>query len=150
MKPVEKSITVPLTPTEAFDLFTADIDQWWPMASHSVGGAGSNVTFANHKGGDITETTSAGENLIWGRIIAHDPGKYLAFTWFPGRSEAEATVVTVSFTKTKTGTRCDLAHGGFEVLGPVADAVSTAYLKGWGLVLGCFDRAARTRHVVFA
>lgn len=52
--------------------------------------------------------------------------------------------MTVTFTQTKDGTRCDLTHGGFDILGDTADAVSTSYLTGWDMVLGCYASAVMT------
>jgi len=141
--PINKSLTVPLSAEDAFTLFTTDIDTWWPKATHSVKGAKSKVTFATHKGGDIIETDEDGNTHVWGTIIAIDPGKYLAFSWHPGRPASEATTVTVAFTATKDGTLCELTHGGFEVLGPTADAISTSYLHGWDMVLGCYASAIK-------
>ena len=141
--PINKSLTVPLSPQDAFTLFTDDMDTWWPKASHSVKGAASKVRFPDHKGGDIIETGEDGSENVWGSLIAYDPGSHLAFSWHPGRGPDEATVVTVSFTETADGTRCDLTHGGFEVLGDTADAVSTSYLHGWDMVLGCFASAVK-------
>lgn len=142
--PINKSLIVPLTPTEAFALFTDDIDTWWPKGTHSVSGEKAKLKFPNHKGGEITETDENGVITIWGRLIAYDPSKYLAFSWYPGRTEKEATVVTVTFTQTQDGTRCDLTHGGFDILGDTADAVSTSYLHGWNMVLGCYAVASKT------
>ncbi len=142
--PINKTLTVPLTPTEAFALFTQNIDTWWPKASHSVSGAKAKIRFPDHKDGEITEESENGDIAVWGKLIAYDPGQYLAFTWHPGRSDKEATVVTVTFTQTEAGTRCDLTHGGFDILGDTADAVSTSYLHGWDMVLGCYKSAART------
>jgi len=141
--PITKTLTVPLRPDEAIALFTADIDRWWPKASHSVKGAKPKLTFPTHKCGKITETGEDGEVAIWGKVIAYDPGSYLAFTWHPGRPEAEATVVTLTFSQTKDGTLCELTHGGFDILGDTADAVSASYLQGWDLVLGCYVKAAK-------
>lgn len=141
--PINKTLEVPLDPQEAFTLFTKDIDGWWPKTSYSVTGAKAKLTFPTHKGGEIIETGPDGETAVWGTLIAYDPGKFLAFTWHPGRSDQEATVVTVSFTQTANGTRCELTHGGFEILGDTADAVSTSYLHGWDMVLGCFASAAK-------
>ncbi len=145
--PIEKTITVPLNPADAFALFTDGIDKWWPGATHSVsankGKTPKKITFPKQKGGDITELTEDGDTVLWGRIIAYDPGKYLAFSWFPGKSDAEATVVTVTFKDTGDGTQCDLTHGGFDILGDLADAVSTSYLTGWDLVLGNYCAAAK-------
>ena len=36
---IVKEVVVPCAPERAFDLFTARIHSWWPMATHSVGGA---------------------------------------------------------------------------------------------------------------
>ncbi len=145
--PINKTVSVPLTPAEAFTLFTDGIDKWWPGESHSVS-AGKNksprtIGFDTHKGGKITEITDAGETAIWGTILAYDLGEYLAFTWHPGKSEDQATVVTVRFSATEAGTRCELSHGGFDILGDLADAVSTSYLHGWDMVLGCFVTTAQ-------
>jgi len=145
MTPIEKSVTVPLSPQAAFELFTDNMDTWWPGDSHSVASYKKlemkKVTFPKHVGEDIIEEDETGETYVWGSIIAYDPGKYLAFHWHPGRPADQATVVTLTFTQTENGTRCDLTHGGFEILGPEADAVSTSYLHGWDLVLGCFCSA---------
>ena len=141
--PINKSLVVPLTPSEAFALFTDDLDVWWPKATHSVTGAKAKLVFPTHKDGEITEEGDDGKVAIWGKLIAYDPGKYLAFTWHPGRPAQEATVVTVTFTQTTAGTRCNLTHGGFDILGNTADAVSTSYLHGWDMVLGCYASAAK-------
>jgi hypothetical protein len=37
--PIIKSVLVPLTPQEAFNLFLSDLDKWWPSESHSVSGS---------------------------------------------------------------------------------------------------------------
>lgn len=144
--PIEKSVTVPLSPQDAFDLFTENMDTWWPGENHSVSAQKNvefkNIRFPKHVGEDIVEQDANDDTHIWGSIIAYHPGKYLAFHWHPGRPADQATVVTVTFTQSAQGTRCDLTHGGFDILGPEADAVSTSYLNGWDLVLGCFCSAA--------
>ena len=144
--PIQKSVTVPLDPHEAFALFTQEIATWWPGDRHSLsardGKTPKDIRFGTHKGDAIREILEDGSEEIWGRILAYDPGRYLAFTWFPGGSEDNASIVTVTFEETEDGTRCDLNCGGFTILGAVTDAVSTSYLKGWQLVLGCYASAA--------
>ena len=141
--PINKTLTVPLNAIDAFALFTKDMDTWWPKDPFSVKGANSKVTFPDHKNGDIIETAEDGTVNIWGTLIAYEPRKYLAFSWHPGRDPEEATMVTVAFTETEDGTRCDLTHGGFDILGDTADAASTSYLRGWDMVLGCYASAAK-------
>ncbi len=142
--PINKTLTVPLNTKDAFALFTQEIDTWWPKGTHSVKGAKTKISFAGHKDGEIIETDDEGQTHLWGTIIAYDPGRYLAFSWHPGRPPQEATVVTVTFTQTPDGAQCDLSHGGFDILGPTADAISTSYLHGWDMVLGCYTAAANT------
>ncbi len=139
--PIEKTLDVPLNPADAFELFTKNMDSWWPKDPFSVTGGSSTVVFPDHNGGDIIETGADGSTNVWGTLTAYDPGKFLAFSWHPGRGPEEATMVTVEFTETADGTRCDLTHGGFEILGDTADAVSASYLSGWDLVLGCYFKA---------
>ncbi|PRY79005.1 uncharacterized protein YndB with AHSA1/START domain [Yoonia maritima] len=140
--PIHKIVDVPLTPEDAFALFTDGIDSWWPGAAYSEsfsdGRTPRNIRIETHKGGKIIETTKSGAECIWGEIIAYNPGRFLSFTWHPGQPAAKATVVAISFKATQTGTQCDLTHGGFDILGPIADAVSTCYLTAWHSVLGCF------------
>ncbi len=43
LDPVEKSVVVPLHPVDAFDLFTMGLNDWWPVASHSLSAAGGDT-----------------------------------------------------------------------------------------------------------
>ena len=147
MTPLHKTTTVPLSPQDAFDLFMEDLDQWWPKDRHASD-LNAKLFVEPFKNGTIVEVLPNGIRNVWGRIIAWEPGQYMAFTWFPNVSEDEATVVAVSFKLTQDGTKLDLTHGGFDVLGDTADAVSTSYLLGWDLVLGSYCFAASKLRVM--
>ena len=147
MTPIVKTTHVPLSPQEAFDLFMADLDYWWPKDRHAAS-KGSRLDVEARKNGDIVEVMPDGSRKIWGRIIGWEPGRYMAFTWHPDGPEDEATIVAVSFKPTPDGTQVDLTHGRFEVLGETADAVSTSYLLGWDLVLGSYCYAASKLRVM--
>lgn len=145
--PILKSVTVPLDAEAAFDLFARRIDSWWPAGRHSAsarsGTLPRSLTIEPFKGGRILEITSDGRAVVWGQVIAWDPGRYLAFTWAPEGDEDGETVVAISFVPTPEGTRLDLAQGApAAVLGELADAVSTTRLRGWRLVLGCYSARA--------
>ncbi|MEJ6398470.1 SRPBCC domain-containing protein [Yoonia sp. 208BN28-4] len=146
MTPIAKTVTVPLSPEDAFRLFFADIARWWPLESHSVSGKSARLTVEPHKNGLLIERGPDGSEHIWGTIIGWEDGKYAAFSWHPGRSEDEATVVTVSFKPGADGCVVDLTHGGFDILGDTADAVSRSYLTGWNMVLGCYCSAVTQVH----
>lgn len=148
MTPIQKTITVPLTATAAFTLFLKDISVWWPTQSHSVTGPNGpqpNIEVEMRKGGKITEITANGKRIPWGEILGWEDGAYASFTWHPGRDADEATVVSVIFEGTQEGCRVKLTHGGFDILGPTADAVSQSYLSGWDMVLGSYHTAANNQ-----
>ena len=57
VEPVRKSVTVPATPQRAFELFTAHMQEWWPLRTHSVGAEDAvGVAFGAAVGASIVET----------------------------------------------------------------------------------------------
>ena len=55
--PIRREILVDANPQTAFEVFTGRIAQWWPLAEHSVYGAGATVAF---DGGQIVERSPDG------------------------------------------------------------------------------------------
>ena len=137
LEPIRKEITVPLDPGAAFQLFTAGIDRWWPLASHSVAGEDAvRIEFEMYNGGSIIEHTHEGAQHVWGTVTRWEPPSAVAFTWHPGREASSAQLVEVSFTPDRAGCRVSLVHGGWDLLGDSASALRDRYEKGWTLVLG--------------
>lgn len=136
--PIRREIVVDLDAREAFELFTARIGEWWPVASHSVFGAGASVAFEN---GRIIET-SEGHTSEWGTVTEWDPGARVSFTWHPGAPAERASAVTVTFTpRGGERTLVVLEHSGWEVYDDPA-AVRREYEHGWPAVLDGYQRAA--------
>ena len=135
--PITKRISVPLPPEQAFRLFTSDMTSWWPLESHSVfQGDASRVEFPEQAGRPITEYASDGRSAVWGTVIEVDPPSGVRFTWHPGRGPETAQEVEVTFTADGDGTRVELTHTGWDVLGEKAEETRSGYDSGWGLVLG--------------
>ncbi|MFT7147123.1 MAG: hypothetical protein ACJASZ_002005, partial [Yoonia sp.] len=63
--PITKSLTVPLSASDAFKLFTDNIDTLWPKESHSVKGATSTLRFPKDE--YIIETGEDGTTAVWGK-----------------------------------------------------------------------------------
>lgn len=144
--PIRKSVTVPLDAPSAFDLFTRDLDRWWPKDTHSLAGRDGNdkktkVVLEPRIGGKVIETLPDGRTAAWATVIDWAPGARLALSWYVGRDEDEATDLVVRFTQTEAGTRVDLTHGGFDALGADAEVMCATYASGWDHVLGqCYAR----------
>ena len=136
--PIRRQVVVELAPDEAFELFTARIGDWWPLAELSVFGAGATVAFAD---GEIVETFD-GRTSIWGSVTEWEPGARLSFTWHPGRAADRASSVIVSFTARESSqTVVVLEHSGWEAFDDPAGA-RREYEQGWPKVLDLYRSAA--------
>jgi uncharacterized protein YndB with AHSA1/START domain len=140
--PVRKSVTVPADPARAFEIFTAHIQDWWPLDTHSVGlGQAVGLAFGEGAGARITETLADGSTSVWGTITGWEPPDRVVFTWHPGQAEAEATSVEVTFTQNGPGaTVVRLVHSGWEHR-PDGPAAREGYDSGWEPVIRRFAQA---------
>ena len=146
LQPIVVTTVVPCEPLRAFDYFTRDIGCWWPLARHSCGGErAQDVRLEPHVRGGILETTRDGTVHRWGTVTEWAPGARVAFSWHPGRDEATAQWVRVTFEATRGGTRVTLTHGGFEALGDDAQRLHAGYASGWPPVLSGSYAAYCTR-----
>jgi hypothetical protein len=81
IEPVRKSVTVGTSPQRAFELFTAHIQEWWPLRTHSVGiDDAVGITFGAGVGAAIVETLANGTTSAWGTVTAWEPPHRVAFT----------------------------------------------------------------------
>lgn len=143
VEPVRKSVTVPAAPQRAFELFTAHIQEWWPLHTHSVGlDHAAGIAFGDGVGAAITETLADGSTSVWGTVTDWEPPHRVAFTWHAGTPEAEATRVEVTFTEESPGsTVVRLVHSGWERRADGA-SVREGYDSGWEPVIGRFAEVA--------
>lgn len=138
--PVVRTTVVDCDPVEAFEIFTQQIEHWWPRASHSVFDAESaSVAF---EAGRLVERSTDGRTALWGEVLAWDPPHSVTFTWHPGRSAEEQTEVTVTFSAEAGATRVELVHRGWDRLGADAASRRSGYASddGWTSVLASLHR----------
>ncbi len=134
--PLEKSIIVPCAPARAFQAFTAEIGQWWPLSTHSVAQDKARaVTIEPRAGGRVFETDADGGRSDWGEVLEWAPPHRLVMTWHPGRAAANGEAVEVSFSAEDHGTRVTLVHRGWDSRGAGAAKARDAYDSGWDSVL---------------
>ncbi|MDJ1007346.1 MAG: SRPBCC domain-containing protein [Paracoccaceae bacterium] len=146
---VEKSVSVPLPPERAFDLFTARIAEWWPLETHSVSGnspdldPAKDLSFDPRLGGKVVETLADGSPSHWATVTRWDPPRAFELRWHPGETPEAATRVEVAFRPEADGTRVELVHDGFEIRGAAAETTHAGYDKGWGGVLHRLAQGAK-------
>lgn len=146
-EPIRKVVHVPIGPQRAFELFTREMDTWWPLETHGryeeVDGAKpERIEFPTQVGAEILEHLSTGEALPWGELLVLERPHRIVVAWKPHPRPTPPTEVEVTFTPDGDGTRVELVHRAWERLGDQAVEGRTGYDTGWDLVLGRFVQAA--------
>jgi hypothetical protein len=137
LAPVVKSIDVRRSAADAFRIFTEQISQWWPLATHTraktaAGEVTVRVTIEPRVGGRVFETLHDGRELDWGAVSAFEPGSLFSVKWTMGRPEAEYTDVSVRFEPLSAQScRVTLTHENWERMGAEAERLRGAYNGGW-------------------
>lgn len=129
--PVRREVLVDADPDTAFEVFTARIARWWPLAELSVHGAGSTVAFDD---GQIVERGPDGSTSLWGTVTRWEPPGALAFSWHPGHEPDRASHVEITFAAAGDQTLVTVEHTGWEVFADPA-AARAEYDHGWPMVL---------------
>lgn len=136
--PLRREVLVDAGPAAAFDIFTARLGRWWPLAAGFGVYRDGTVAFA---GGRIVERSADGRQAVWGTVTRWDPPAAVAFTWHPGHDAAQASQVEVTFTAVGEHTLVSLVHSGWEIFDDPA-AARAEYDHGWPEVLGQYAEFA--------
>jgi hypothetical protein len=110
LDPIVAETVVPVTLTQAFVGFTAQMGEWWdPMLTPDP------PTFTGisiEPDGDVAMVHEDDE-YVWGRVTDWDPiGRYRQEFWL-SMDQSTATVLDVRFIEEGQGTRVRLSHEGW-------------------------------------
>jgi uncharacterized protein YndB with AHSA1/START domain len=113
------ALRVEATPERAFDVFTADIDQWWrpdPLFPITPWGDGV-LAFEGGEGGRLVSRLANGKIFDIGRVTAWERGARLEFDWRQANFPREVnTRVEVTFEAVADETRVTVRHFGWAAL----------------------------------
>ena len=138
--PIRREVLVDAGPQAAFEIFTAGLGRWWPLAAGKGVYCDGTVAFA---GGQIVERAADGREVVWGTVTRWEPPAAVGFTWHPGYAAERASQVEVTFTAAGPQTLVRVTHSGWESFDDPA-AMRAEYDKGWPGVLGAYaEHAAR-------
>jgi uncharacterized protein YndB with AHSA1/START domain len=133
---VERSIVVPCSVTTAFQVFTAQLNRWWPKSHSRSGDPTTTILIEPRPDGRLYERTSAGVEHAWGSVIIWEPPQHLAYHWYLGSSNEQPSRVDVHFIDLRNGqTRVDIMHRGPELIGDRWARNSVIYATSWEYVL---------------
>jgi len=128
-----QTVTLPVTPDEAFALVTEPerLRRW-----HTV-----SARVDLRVGGDYRWTVVPGHTAV-GTFHEVEPGRRIVFGWgWDGQEEfpADTSTVTITLTPTGGGTELTLTHTGF-----LSEEQASAHAEGWTHFLGRLEQAATT------
>ena len=141
-------VTVPVSPEDAFALFTEDVGLWWRRDTPywNDRDRGVSIRIEPGVGGRFIEVydLQSGSGMEVGRVIAWEPGRRLGLTWTQvGWPQGATTELEVTFEPATDGTLVRLEHRGFERVPGAIDFLA-GYDAGWKEVLGWFAEHADT------
>lgn len=118
---VSVSVLVAAEPAVAFEVFTAEIDQWWRRGlKYRVGRDRSVLHVEPRVGGALFETfhTSRGERTQRsGTVLAWEPPSRLVLEWRAANfRDDERTEVEVRFDPSPSGTLVTVTHTGWSAI----------------------------------
>jgi len=147
---VRKSVIVAAPLAVAFEVFTAQIESWWPMASHHVGEAEcAAVVIEPRPGGRWFERGANGVECAWGQVLVWEAPHRVVLVWQLSAQfrfdPSIHTEVDVRFTAVGDGTtRVKLEHRGLKAYGADAMAMHDAFSSpsGWNGMLEHYAQVA--------
>jgi uncharacterized protein YndB with AHSA1/START domain len=144
IEPVVVAVEVRRAIEDAFQVFTAGIDAWWPVADHSVEpDRVEAVVLEAGVGGRLYERWHDGHEADWARVLAWEPPARLLLSWHPNPDRPAPTEVEVRFVALAPGhTRVELEHRGWERLGDQGPESRAGYASGWPGTLASFATMA--------
>jgi uncharacterized protein YndB with AHSA1/START domain len=140
MPPVRKTVTVRLPVDRAFALFTARMDQWWPLGGAAAGGT---VVLEPRPQGLVYRRYEAGRVERWGEVRVWEPPHRFVVGWQPAPDATPATEVEVRFLPEATGTRVELEHRGWDEIGAHGAVKRSEYDSAWEDALRNYVSASR-------
>ncbi|HWJ33752.1 MAG TPA: SRPBCC family protein [Steroidobacteraceae bacterium] len=151
--PVRKTLVVQATPEQAFEVFTAGINRWWPK-SHGIGAAPIRESIIEpFVGGRWYTTCEDGTEVVVGHVgVWQPPERFvvsweISAAWKPDARAAFASEVEVRFVADITGhTRVELEHRNFERMGTAAgETMRNNVNGGWPTILELYAKEVSAR-----
>jgi uncharacterized protein YndB with AHSA1/START domain len=148
--PVRKSVIVKATPQRAFEVFTINVDRWWPR-SKGIGATPIRQSIIEpFVGGRWYTIFEDGREAVVGHVRVWQPGRQFVVSWEidskwkPDSRVALASEVDVRFLPDADGsTRVELEHRDFERMGAAeGETMRGAVDGGWPAMLDLFAKEA--------
>jgi len=128
-------IEIEAPPSRVWKALTEDLAAWWPVEFYAGGEAGRRtITLDAAPGGFMKETWEDGGGLVWGTVMAVQPGSLLQVlsATFPNWGGPTVSFITWKVEESAGGTLLAFEEGN---VGRVGAAQLAEKHKGWGFLL---------------
>jgi uncharacterized protein YndB with AHSA1/START domain len=150
IEPLVKTIEVPCSQKNAFEVFLDKMDSWWPMGKFTVsamaGAPARAIRVEARVGGLIVEVGADGSEVVWGEIVTLERSSRLVLNFHiprPGDVVTARPLLELDFEALgPSATRVTLRQSNFEALGDMGAAVRGGYGFGWTMIFEGGYRAA--------
>jgi uncharacterized protein YndB with AHSA1/START domain len=134
-----KSVTLPLDPRAAFELFTQKIDAWWPADRRHTDDPASRIFML--ESGRFYERAGDGREVELGSVRSWELPRRILLDFFIATGPERPTEVEIVFTAEADGTRVTVTHRPKPASEGVWAEFAPRYLQSWDLVLTALARA---------
>jgi uncharacterized protein YndB with AHSA1/START domain len=145
--PIVRTVETQAPPARAFDIFTRRMAEWWPRGKTIGKTPHAAVVMEPHVGGRWFEIDAAGQETLWGDVLAWEPPRRLVLAWRINQNwtydPAFLTEVEMTFAPLDDGgTRVTLEHRDLERFGADAATHAATLNSGWPGLLDAFAKLA--------
>ena len=147
LEPVRKSVRVSATPARAFQIFTEQMDSWWPRTHHIGSSPMKKVVVEGRPGGSVYTDQEDGTLCPWASVLAWEPPHRFVMAWqinpewnYEPNLE-KCSEVEVLFSPVVAGTTLvELIHSGLQRHGGACATMRGMVDSegGWGSLLTMF------------
>jgi uncharacterized protein YndB with AHSA1/START domain len=142
LEPITVKRELPAKASDAFDVYTRRIGEWWPAGFTASGHSLTAVIFEPRVGGRLYECGDSGDEFRWGTVQVWEPGHRVVHSWLLAQDRENPSQVEVAFVEADDGCRFELEHRGWTPENAVARS-KFADAAGWPVVLADFYRLLR-------
>jgi hypothetical protein len=135
-----KSVTLPLAPAAAFELFTQKIGEWWPPERRHTQDPRSEIFLLAT--GRFYERARDGREVELGCVRSWDIPNRILLDFFIATSPERPTEVEIAFAARGGGTEVTVMHRPKPSSEALWSERAPRYGRSWDVVLDAFSRAA--------
>ncbi len=147
---VRQEIVVRAPRERAFEVFTARLASWWPLAQYSIGSAPAvDAVLEPRAGGRWYERGEDGSECAWGHVRAWEPPERVVLSWeidaaWQANPACDSEIEVTFHAEDAERTRVVLVHRNLEVFGEHAGEMRNTLEGegGWGGVLDAYAAVA--------